>query len=63
MSESNGGCKRLFTIGCVGCLAVVALLIFIAVLSFGIAWYQAQGVEVYHQELTWELTAPEVTVE
>lgn len=63
MSESNGGCKRFFAIGCVGCLGLSALLIFMAVLSFGIAWYQAQGVEVSHQELTRDLTAPEVAVE
>jgi hypothetical protein len=63
MSESNGGCKRLFTIGCVGCLAVVALLVLVSAITFGIAWYQAQGVEVSHQELSRDLTAPEVAAE
>jgi hypothetical protein len=60
MTESNGGCRKFFTIGCVGCLGVIALLIFISALTFGIAWFQAQGVEVSHQELTRDLAAPEV---
>ena len=63
MIESNDGCRRLWTIGCVGCLAVVALLIFISALTFGIAWFQAQGVEVSRQELTRDLTAPAVVVD
>ncbi len=63
MSELNGGCKRFFTIGCVGCLGLTALLIVVSALTFGIAWFQAQEVEVSHQELTRDVVAREVAVE
>jgi hypothetical protein len=63
MSESNGGCRRFFTIGCVGCLVVIALLILVSAITFGIAWYQAQGVDVSRQELTRDLAVPEAAAE
>jgi hypothetical protein len=63
MTESNGGCTRFFTIGCVGCLGLTALLIVVSALTFGIAWFQAQEVGVSHQELTRDVTAPEVSLE
>jgi len=63
MTESNGGCKRFFAIGCIGCLGVTALLIVVSALSFGIAWFQAQDMEVSEQELTRTLPAPEVEEE
>ncbi len=59
MSQTKGGCRTGFKFGCLGCLALLFLLIVITAIVFGVAWNQVRNEEVKTKELTKVLTAPE----
>lgn len=60
MAQKKGGCRTGFKLGCVGCLAVLLLLIIIAAVVFGVAWNQVRKEEIETQELTQVLAEPEL---